>query len=195
MTSHVTPDAVMDAIKLIAGYTYYTGATRQINMKHATSTLQASYDSPLGRIILAATGEQLVGVWFDGQRHQPDTSTWPEATDHPVLQLAKTQLSEYFAGQRTTFELPLALDRGSDFQQAVWRALLSVPSGATVTYGELSQRVGTPAAVRAVGGAVGRNPLSIVVPCHRVLGANGALTGYAGGLERKTALLHLEGTR
>lgn len=164
-------------------------------MKHATSTLQASYDSPLGRIILAATGEQLVGVWFDGQRHQPDTSTWPVATDHPVLQLAKTQLSEYFAGHRTTFDLPLALDRGTDFQQAVWRALLSVPSGATVTYGELSQRVGKPAAVRAVGGAVGRNPLSIVVPCHRVLGANGALTGYAGGLERKTALLHLEGRR
>jgi methylated-DNA-[protein]-cysteine S-methyltransferase len=164
-------------------------------MKHATSTLQARYDSPLGPIILAATGEQLVGVWFDGQRHQPDTSTWPVATDHPVLQLAKAQLSEYFAGQRTTFELPLALDRGTDFQQAVWRALLSVPSGATVTYGELSQRVGKPAAVRAVGGAVGRNPLSIVVPCHRVLGANGALTGYAGGLERKTALLHLEGTR
>ncbi|NMM15054.1 MAG: methylated-DNA--[protein]-cysteine S-methyltransferase [Rhodoferax sp.] len=164
-------------------------------MKHGTSTLQARYDSPLGPIILAATGEQLVGVWFDGQRHQPDTSTWPVATDHPVLQLAKTQLSEYFAGQRTTFELPLALDRGTDFQQAVWRALLSVPSGATVTYGELSQRVGKPAAVRAVGGAVGRNPLSIVVPCHRVLGANGALTGYAGGLERKTALLHLEGTR
>jgi methylated-DNA-[protein]-cysteine S-methyltransferase len=164
-------------------------------MKHATSTLQARYDSPLGPIILAATGEQLVGVWFDGQRHQPDTSTWPVATDHPVLQLAKAQLSEYFAGQRTTFELPLALDRGTDFQQTVWRALLSVPSGATVTYGELSQRVGKPAAVRAVGGAVGRNPLSIVVPCHRVLGANGALTGYAGGLERKTALLHLEGTR
>jgi methylated-DNA-[protein]-cysteine S-methyltransferase len=164
-------------------------------MKHATSTLQARYDSPLGPIILAATGEQLVGVWFDGQRHQPDTSTWPVATDHPVLQLAKAQLSEYFAGQRTTFELPLALDRGTDFQQTVWRALLSVPSGATVTYGELSQRVGKPAAVRAVGGAVGSNPLSIVVPCHRVLGANGALTGYAGGLERKTALLHLEGTR
>ena len=164
-------------------------------MKHATSTLQSRYDSPLGRIILAATDEQLVGVWFDGQRHQPDSSTWPVVTDHPVLQLAKTQLSEYFAGQRTTFELPLALDRGTDFQQTVWRALLSVPSGATVTYGELSQRVGKPAAVRAVGGAVGRNPLSIVVPCHRVLGANGALTGYAGGLERKTALLHLEGTR
>lgn len=164
-------------------------------MKHGTSTLQASYDSPFGRIILAATGEQLLGVWFDGQRHQPDTSTWPVATAHPVLQLAKTQLSEYFAGHRTTFELPLALDRGTDFQQAVWRALLSVPSGTTVTYGELSQRVGKPAAVRAVGGAVGRNPLSIVVPCHRVLGANGALTGYAGGLERKTALLHLEGTR
>lgn len=164
-------------------------------MKFATSTVQTSYDSPLGRIILAASGKQLAGVWFEGQRHQPDTSPWPVASDHPVLQLAKSQLIDYFAGKRTLFELPLELGTGTAFQQDVWRALLKIPSGATCSYGALSAAIGKPAAVRAVGGAVGRNPLAIVVPCHRVLGAGGALTGYAGGLERKTALLQLEGKR
>jgi len=161
-------------------------------MKFSTSTVQTSYDSPLGRIILAASGKQLAGVWFEGQRHQPDTSIWPVASDHPVLQLAKSQLIDYFAGKRTSFELPLDLSSGTDFQQAVWRALLEIPHGATRSYGALSATIGNPTAVRAVGGAVGRNPLSIIVPCHRVLGAGGALTGYAGGLERKTALLRLE---
>ena len=164
-------------------------------MKFAASTIQTSYDSPLGRIILAATGNKLVGVWFDGQRHQPDTSTWPCASDHPVLQLAKAQLIEYFAGHRTSFELPLDLSAGTGFQQDVWRSLLEIPRGATRSYGALSADIGKPAAVRAVGGAIGRNPLSIIVPCHRVVGADGALTGYAGGLERKTALLQLEGKR
>lgn len=162
-------------------------------MKFSASTVQAGYDSPLGRIILAASGNSLVGVWFVGQRHQPDTSTWPDAPDHPVLQLAKAQLTDYFAGCRTTFELPLDLGAGTGFQQEVWRALLEIPRGATRSYGALSRAIGKPAAVRAVGGAIGRNPLGIVVPCHRVLGAGGALTGYAGGLERKTALLQLEG--
>lgn len=162
-------------------------------MKFASSIVQTSYDSPLGRIILAATDDRLAGVWFDGQRHQPDTSSWPVAPEHPVLQLAKSQLIDYFAGLRTTFELPLELGTGTAFQQDVWRALLKIPSGATCSYGALSAAIGKPAAVRAVGGAVGRNPLAIVVPCHRVLGAGGALTGYAGGLERKTALLQLEG--
>jgi len=162
-------------------------------MKFAESTVQTSYDSPLGRIILAATDDGLVGVWFDGQRHQPDTSAWPEAPDHPVLQQAKAQLNDYFAGRRTAFELPLAFGTGTGFQQDVWRALLKIPHGATRSYGALSADIGKPAAVRAVGGAVGRNPLSIIVPCHRVVGADGALTGYAGGLARKTALLQLEG--
>ncbi len=164
-------------------------------MKFSANTVQTSYDSPLGRIILAATDDRLVGVWFDGQRHQPDTSSWPPVSDHGVLQQARTQLTDYFAGRRTSFELPLDLSTGTDFQQAVWRALLKIPAGATVTYGALSAMLGKPAAVRAVAGAVGRNPLSIILPCHRVLGANGALTGYAGGLERKAALLHLEGQR
>ncbi len=162
-------------------------------MKFAASTVQTSFDSPLGRIILAATGNTLVGVWFDGQRHQPDTSIWPQASEHPVLQQAQSQLTDYFAGRRTSFDLPLDFAQGTGFQQDVWRALLKIPRGATRSYGALSADIGKPAAVRAVGGAIGRNPLSIIVPCHRVVGAGGALTGYAGGLERKTALLRLEG--
>ena len=162
-------------------------------MKFSTSTFQTSYDSPLGRIILAAAGKHLVGVWFDGQRHQPDMSSWPVACDHPVLHQAKIQLTDYFADRRTTFDLPLDLSTGTGFQQEVWRALLKIPHGATRSYGALSADIGKPSAVRAVGGAVGRNPLSIIVPCHRVMGADGTLTGYAGGLERKTALLQLEG--
>jgi len=162
-------------------------------MKFPTSTVQTDHDSALGRIILAAADDKLLGVWFDGQRHQPDSATWPVVADHPLLQLAKAQLTDYFTGHRTSFDLPLDFGQGSRFQQAVWRALLTIPFGATVTYGALSTLIGQPAAVRAVGGAVGRNPFSIIVPCHRVLGANGALTGYAGGLERKTALLQLEG--
>ena len=162
-------------------------------MQTIHNTVQASYDSPLGRIILAAAGGKLVGLWFAGQRHQPDPSTWPMAVDHPVMQQAMAQLIEYFAGRRTVFELPLDLGTGTGFQQAVWRSLVQIPYGATRSYGALSSAIGKPAAVRAVGGAVGRNPLSIIVPCHRVLGASGALTGYAGGLTRKSALLQLEG--
>ena len=162
-------------------------------MKFAASTVQTCYDSPLGRMILATAHDKLVGVWFDGQRHQPDTSSWPEAPDHPLLQEAKTQLSDYFAGRRAFFALPLELDSGTDFQTKVWRALLNIPLGATSSYGALGAGIGKATAVRAVGGAVGRNPLSIIVPCHRVMGAGGALTGYAGGIERKIALLQLEG--
>jgi methylated-DNA-[protein]-cysteine S-methyltransferase len=162
-------------------------------MKFAASTVQSSFDSPLGPILIAAKDDKLVGVWFDSQRHLPDTSSWRQASDHPVLQQARAQLTEYFAGRRTAFELPLDLSVGTLFQQSVWRVLLKIPRGATWTYGAVSAAIGQPAAVRAVGGAVGRNPLGIVVPCHRVIGANGSLTGYAGGLDRKVALLKLEG--
>jgi len=144
---------------------------------------------------VAATGRGLAGVWFEGQRHLPDMRAWPEQPDHPVLREAIAQLADYFAGRRSGFDLPLDLQGGTAFQQSVWQALLAIPAGGTTSYGTLSQRIGRPAAVRAVGAAVGRNPLSIVVPCHRVLGADGSLTGYAGGLERKTALLQLEGAR
>ena len=107
-------------------------------MKYSKTTVQTHYDSPLGRIILAASGERLIGVWFDDQRHLPDFSNWPQAPAHKVLETAKAQLNDYFAGHRTTFDLPLDLSTGTDFQQSVWRALLSIPPGATSSYGAMS---------------------------------------------------------
>lgn len=162
-------------------------------MKFPKSSVQTGCDSPLGRLILAASGKALAGVWFDGQSHQPDSTQWSCVPSHALLQQAQTQLREYFAGQRQSFDLPLDLSCGTDFQQRVWRALLKIPFGATCSYAALSADIGQPKAMRAVGAAIGRNPFSIIVPCHRVLGKSGALTGYAGGLARKTALLQLEG--
>lgn len=163
-------------------------------MKFKTSTLHSTHiDSPLGGITLAATDQGLAGAWFDHQRHWPDTHGWQTDDAHPVLRRAASQLGDYFAGRRDHFDLPLDLTHGTAFQQSVWQALLAIPAGRTTSYGALSAEVGKPAAVRAVGAAVGRNPISVIVPCHRVLGADGSLTGYAGGLERKTALLELEG--
>jgi methylated-DNA-[protein]-cysteine S-methyltransferase len=151
------------------------------------------YESPMGTMLLAASERGLAGVWFVGQRHGPDTRGWYEDAEHPVLRQAVAQLVEYFAGRRTAFDLPLDLQGGTPFQQSVWDALLRIPRGGTTSYAELARRLGKPQAARAIGAAVGRNPVSIVVPCHRVLGTDGTLTGYAGGLERKTALLQLEG--
>jgi methylated-DNA-[protein]-cysteine S-methyltransferase len=163
-------------------------------MKFKASTVQSVFDSPLGPIMLAASDHGLQGAWFvHGQRHMPDSSSWPLAQNNATLQRAEEEFRRYFAGEPEAFDLPLDLDSGTAFQQAVWRALLQIPRGATTSYGAISARLGKPSAVRAVGGAVGRNPLSIIVPCHRVLGADGTLTGYAGGLERKVALLRLEG--
>jgi methylated-DNA-[protein]-cysteine S-methyltransferase len=141
---------------------------------------------------LAASPQGLCGAWFDGQKHQPDPQAWPREAAHPVLLRAQAQLAEYFAERRRVFELPLDLSSGTAFQQTVWRGLLDIATGTTTAYGELARRIGKPLAVRALGAAVGRNPISIIVPCHRVVGAGGALTGYAGGLDRKTALLRLE---
>lgn len=164
-------------------------------MKFVTSIVQSRTSSPLGNIALAASAQGLAGLWFtEGQRHlPPELAAWPSAPEHPVLKQASAQLAEYFAGQRRDFELPLDLSSGTAFQQAVWQALRGLLPGGTVSYGEISAQIGKPGAVRAVGAAIGRNPISIVVPCHRVIGASGALTGYAGGLERKSALLRLEG--
>ena len=162
-------------------------------MKFHTSTQQSRIDTPLGTMVLAASDQGLCGAWFDGQRHQPDAGGWPHAARHPVLQAAQQQLQAYFAGQLQTFTLPLDLSGGTDFQRAVWQGLLGIAPGATTSYGALSRQIGHGAAVRAVGAAIGRNPVSVIVPCHRVVGAGGALTGYAGGLPRKTALLALEG--
>jgi methylated-DNA-[protein]-cysteine S-methyltransferase len=149
--------------------------------------------SPLGAITLVAHDTALVGTWFDAQKHLPKSTHWQPVSRHAVLQHAKEQLREYFAGQRTVFDLPLDLSSGTAFQQRVWQGLLTIPLGQTVSYGHISESLGNPKAVRAVGGAVGRNPIGIIVPCHRVIGSNGALTGYAGGLDRKTLLLQLEG--
>jgi methylated-DNA-[protein]-cysteine S-methyltransferase len=162
-------------------------------MNLATRCVCTHYESPLGPMLLAATGNGLAGVWFVGQRHGPDSSGWHEEPSHPVLREAVAQLAAWFAGERTGFDLPLDLQGGTPFQQDVWAALRAIPHGGTTSYAELARRLGRPTAARAVGAAVGRNPVSIVVPCHRVLGTGGGLTGYAGGLERKTALLRLEG--
>jgi methylated-DNA-[protein]-cysteine S-methyltransferase len=163
-------------------------------MRFKTSTVQSVIDSPLGPIMLAASDEGLQGAWFvHGQRHMPDSSNWPVSKHSALLRQAGEELKRYFAGEPVAFDVPLDLDSGTAFQQTVWRALLQIPRGTTTSYGVLSARIGHPAAVRALGGAVGHNPLSIIVPCHRVIGADGSLTGYAGGLERKVALLKLEG--
>ena len=165
-------------------------------MKFDPSIVQTRFQSPLGMMMLAATHSGLAGVWFKGQRHMPNALTsppgWALDTSHPVLIKTMQQLSEYFAGQRQKFDLPLDLSGGTAFQQAVWQALLTIKPGQTSSYGNVSKTMGNAAAVRAVGAAVGRNPISIIVPCHRVLGSDGSLTGYAGGLDRKTALLRLE---
>ena len=154
--------------------------------------VQCSYASPLGRMTLAASQQGLCGCWFQGQKHMPPTAHWPQQEAHPVLRQAVAELERYFAGLPLPLRVPLDLNQGSTFQQQVWRALLAIAPGQTSTYGQIAQGLGKATAVRAVGAAIGRNPISIFVPCHRVVGANGALTGYAGGLERKQALLHLE---
>jgi methylated-DNA-[protein]-cysteine S-methyltransferase len=169
-------------------------------MKFHASTQQSRYQSPLGEMRLAASDLGLVGIWFLDQRHAPDAqlqaaNAWPFAPKHPVLVQTAQQLTEYFAAKRRQFDLPLDLSGGTAFQQSVWAALLRIGMGDTSSYLRISQHIGNPKAVRAVGGAVGHNPLTIVVPCHRVLGADGSLTGYAGGLPRKTALLALEGIK
>lgn len=156
------------------------------------TTLYTEMTSPLGTLLLTAEDGALTGVHFPGQKHDRTRQRdWRRAEDEPVLAKARSQLAEYFEGKRNGFELPLA-PRGTPFQQAVWRALLAVPFGATSSYGSIAAEVGRPRAVRAVGAAIGANPIGIVIPCHRVVGADGSLTGYAGGLDRKAKLLALE---
>ena len=168
-----------------------------LNAQHAMKPMKTRrIESPWGPITLAASDQGLCGTWFDDQKHGPtdaDKQHWQAAPQHPVLLSAASQLQAYFAGEIQRFDLPLDLSAGTPFQQAVWQALLSIPSGASQSYGDLARHLAKPKAVRAVGAAVGRNPISIIVPCHRVLGAGGQLTGYAGGLWRKEALLRLEG--
>lgn len=150
--------------------------------------------SPIGRLLLAASADGLCALQFEENRHPIKRSPlWQDVGDapHAVLDATQTQLAEYFARERQVFELPLAPE-GTPFQQAVWRALRSIPYGRTCNYGDIARQIEQPSAVRAVGAANGRNPIAIVVPCHRVIGANGSLVGFGGGLPVKRALLALE---
>lgn len=148
--------------------------------------------TPLGTMVLAASDAGLAGAWFEGQKHFAGIAPqWRHAADAALLQNAAAQLGEWFAGRRQHFALPLA-PQGSAFQHRVWHAIAGVPYGQTCSYGQLAAQLGQQNSARAVGAATGRNPLSIIVPCHRLLSSDGGLTGYAGGLQRKQALLKLE---
>lgn len=148
-------------------------------------------ETPLGTMLIADHGDGLAGLWFSGQRHFPaDASNWPRHRTS-LLTDAESQVQAYMDGQRQTFDLPLAA-QGTTFQQSVWQYLQTIPYGERHSYGQIARSLKKPASARAVGRAVGTNPWSLVIPCHRVVGSNGALTGYAGGLERKRWLLAME---
>lgn len=150
------------------------------------------YHSPMGPLTLESDGQCLVGIHLPGSAPPTDASA-KQAASSDLFAAAVSQLDAYFAGKRTTFELKLA-PRGTAFQMRVWELLKAIPHGETISYGELARRAGNPAAARAVGAANGRNPLPIVIPCHRVIGADGKMIGYGGGLSIKRALLRLEGS-
>lgn len=150
------------------------------------TTRYSTMSSPLGELNFTGTEEGLTAVWFDAEHHRPDRGSWSRDDLH--FAAVRRQLQEYFAGTRQVFDLPLA-PQGTAFQQQVWAALCAIPFGETRSYGEQARSIGNENAVRAVGLANGKNPIAIIVPCHRVIGAKGTLTGYAGGLERKRWLL------
>ncbi|MGP0101382.1 MAG: methylated-DNA--[protein]-cysteine S-methyltransferase [Solirubrobacteraceae bacterium] len=153
-------------------------------------TVYTTLESPIGELLLLGDGRTLHGLHMQhGRRPIEIDASW-ERSAEPFAQV-QAQLAEYFAGERTEFHTQLAMD-GSAFEQRVWQALRDIPYGETISYGELARRIGQPSAARAVGLANGRNPIAVIVPCHRVIGANGTLTGYGGGLERKRLLLELE---
>ncbi len=146
--------------------------------------------SPVGRLTLVAAGDRLVALTFDDDSHAA-RARGDAARDDRRLRAVATQLEEYFAGTRTAFDLSLAPE-GTAFQKKVWAALRRIPFGDTASYGQIARAIGTPTAARAIGGANHRNPIAIMIPCHRVIGADGSMTGYGGGLRRKRLLLDLE---
>ncbi|HEY6807809.1 MAG TPA: methylated-DNA--[protein]-cysteine S-methyltransferase [Gemmatimonadales bacterium] len=150
------------------------------------------FPSPVGELILTASAHALTGVYFPTSRHGPPPVGTPDDGAHAVLARTRLELTEYFAGARTTFDLPLD-PSGSEFELQVWALLRAIPYGATTTYGDLARRLGDVKLSRAVGAANGKNPIPIIVPCHRVIGANGDLTGFGGGIDRKRWLLEHEG--
>ena len=166
-------------------------------MHFDSSICYTSFDSALGRIRVAATDQGLAGIWFDGQRHQPDHGSWSEQPEHTLLRSVVQRLQRYLACKREDGELardlPLDLRGGTAFQQAVWQALLAIGYGHSSSYGTIAAQLGRPRAVRAVGGAVGRNPIAIIVPCHRVLPSGGGVGQFGGGVRAKEWLLRREG--
>ena len=150
------------------------------------------YDSPHGRMLLTAEENAITSVSFIGQKYAPRVQReWQRDARHAPIRQAKRELAEYFGGRRKRFSVKLA-PQGTPFQRAVWKAIAQVGFGKTIAYAELARRAGRPGSARAAGSATGRNPIGIIVPCHRIVGSNGALTGYAGGLAKKKALLALE---
>jgi methylated-DNA-[protein]-cysteine S-methyltransferase len=157
-----------------------------------TMTTYDYYDSPYGRMLLVADGSAISSVSFIGQKYAPRVQRdWQRDARHAPIRKAKRELAEYFGGRRKRFSLKLA-PHGTPFQRAVWKAIAQVGFGRTIAYAELARRAGHPGSARAAGAATGRNPIGIIVPCHRIVGTNGSLTGYAGGLAKKRALLALE---
>jgi len=163
-------------------------------MTKETNWVRGYWDSPVGRLRLIAADEGLTGLYFPDHRHVRN-GEGRDVERHPVLDQARRELAEYFAGKRREFQTPLAplaIRGGTEFQHAVWAALCQIPHGETRSYGDIARSIGRPSAVRAVGAANGLNPISIFVPCHRVIGGSGSLTGYGGGLDAKRSLLALE---
>jgi methylated-DNA-[protein]-cysteine S-methyltransferase len=160
-----------------------------------------TFSTPLGPVIIAASEQGLAGIWFSGQKHAPDTRDWVRRDDHPLLLQAAAQVQAYLRGDATAFEAPQTsqtskmplMTVGTDFQRQVWRQVSRIGRGQVRTYADIARALGRPQAARAVGAAVGRNPWLMLVPCHRVVGQGGQLTGYAAGLERKQQLLRMEG--
>ena len=156
-----------------------------------TTLRYRTIDSPIGPLTLAGRGSTLMHLRMIDQTHEPDRRGWEPAADPDAFADVVAQLNGYFAGTLTTFDVDMESD-GTEFQRRVWAALQTIPYGETRSYGQIAEQIGSPAASRAVGTANGRNPISIIVPCHRVIGSSGGLTGYGGGIERKCALLELE---
>lgn len=158
-------------------------------------TTHTHIDSPLGQLLLTSREDKLSGLYFADQPHARIAPGWVEQDDADIFAQTAQQIEEYASGARESFDLPFGLS-GTPFQLSVWKAIAAIPFGQTLTYGELAQRVGrSPKDARAVGMATGQNPVSWIIPCHRVVGKNGALTGYAGGVTRKSALLEFEGAK
>ena len=157
------------------------------------SMVHTVVSTPLGEIILACDGSAMAGIWFEGQTHGPETRHWRRDDSHPLLRQAGKQILAYLNGESTELNLPMKTDIGTPFQREVWQQVSRIGRGHVSSYADIAIALGRPKASRAVGAAVGRNPWLLLVPCHRVVGRNGRLTGYAAGLARKQTLLRMEG--